>query len=98
MGAVLRIRNPGTTITLTPSSGVTRRLADVDTAKANGSINVPEFAIGKPFWNLIVVGESTNGYGIPPTVTISGTTLSWTWGSIVAGYRQPATITYGIYS
>lgn len=75
-------------------------LGQVYTGEASGAINVPEFTQGQPF--AILVNLPANwGIGGYPLISISGTTLSWTFGRNmdtwgVGWTNYPATIAYGI--
>jgi hypothetical protein len=69
---------------------------------ASGSMTVPGFAA--PSGGTVVpfaraMGNSppaaSTAYAMIPEVTISGTTLSWTYPAAVTA--APATITYGVY-
>lgn len=55
-------------------------------AAANGSIVVPQFATARPFFFFVPNGQQSDYQFIGPSVTISGTTLAWTWkdGSVDA--------------
>jgi len=46
---------------------------------ANGSIVVPQFARGRPFFFFVPNGQEGFYQFIGPSVTIDGTTLSWVW-------------------
>lgn len=74
-----------------------RILGSVNVGTTNGSINVPEFSLGIPFYFLRANGPQQGTF--PPTITFSGTTLSWSQPS---GYnsgwdKTPGTLFYGIY-
>lgn len=61
-----------------------RFIGSVNTNSMQGSINVPEFSNGTPFFvisgaNGSVLSTTSNSY--PLTVSISGTTLSWKYMS-----------------
>jgi len=48
-------------------------------AAANGSVVVPQFARARPFFFFLPNGQSSDFQFLAPSVTISGTTLSWVW-------------------
>lgn len=81
---------------------ITKILGSVYTNGAAGSISVPELSKGKPWANSIVVDGGNAGPLVGALVTISGTTISWSYND---GYNLPpplavrknSKITYGIY-
>lgn len=50
-------------------------------AASAGSIVVPQFATARPFFFFIPNGQRADYQFLGPSVTISGTTLSWVWKS-----------------
>lgn len=56
----------------------------------NGSISFPDLALGTPFFTLVT---STGSF--TPTISVSGTTISWTYDAIASLY-EPGTSTYTI--
>lgn len=74
-----------------------RILGSVNVGTTSGSVSVPAFAEGAPFYFLRADGPQQGTF--PPTITISGTTLSWSAPSGYNSYwdRTPGTIFYGIY-
>lgn len=74
-----------------------RILGSVDVGTENGSVTVPGFSLGQPFYFLRAIGPQQGTF--PPTITVSGNTLYW---SAPSGYnsawdRTPGTIFYGVY-
>lgn len=74
-----------------------RIIGSVNVGTTNGSVVVPQFSMGIPFYFLRADGPQQGTF--PPTITISGNTLSWSQPS---GYnsawdKTPGTIFYGIY-
>lgn len=63
------------------------------TAGTNGSVTNAGFSLGTPYWHAIPTATFTQIK--EPTLSVSGTTLSWTWPS------SPGTATwklvYGVY-
>lgn len=57
---------------------------------ANGSLVVPEFAQGAPFFFVVPAGQVSAYQFMPPTITITGTTLSWTWPDAAVDAKQRA--------
>lgn len=73
------------------SSRITKRLGVFSTGTSAGSIVVPGFSDGTPWWAWLVEYDFIN---FPfPTITIVGNTLSWTKPRV----NIPITIQYGIY-
>ena len=63
----------------------TRILGSLNTGTTNGSITVPEFATKKGWAAINYIATDTSGFGplymsSLPQVSISGTTLSWSFG------------------
>ncbi|CAG9184322.1 hypothetical protein CURE108131_25185 [Cupriavidus respiraculi] len=61
------------------------------TGTSDGSINVPAFAQGTGF--AIAMPAAGSGVFVP-RISVSGTTLSWTFDSPI--YRAPSYIFYGV--
>lgn len=80
----------------TPKISITDRLTSIlgtiSTGGVNGSITVPEFASGTPFYMNLNLG-SVEGWNAP-IITISGTTLSWAYPRST---RPSLTFMYGVY-
>lgn len=72
-----------------------RLLGEVITGLSDGAITVPEFAGRVPVYQLSAVAGSTIGFTTAPVISISGTTLSWTFG-VAPAYRVSARVTYGV--
>lgn len=72
-----------------------RRIGELVTGLSDGSVFVPEFAGRVPVYQLSAEAGSTIGFTMVPVISISGTTLSWTFG-IPAAYRVSARVTYGV--
>ncbi len=71
-----------------------RILGTISTGGVNGSLSVPAFSQGTPFaFPVLVLSDAASVDVFQPLVTISGTTLSWTYPR---GSGQ-ATIVYGTY-
>ena len=71
---------------------LTRIVGSVYSGVGAGSVSVPAFSTGTPFY--FVQREGDIGANINDAfkqITISGTTLSWDQ------YSKPATIVYGVY-
>lgn len=72
-----------------------RLIGEVNTGLSDGAITVPEFAGRVPIYQLSAVAGSTIGFTTAPVISISGTTLSWTFG-VASAYRVNARVTYGV--
>lgn len=101
----LRIRDPATgQVTLSITDRITRGLGAVYTGTSNGSITVPEFSQGEPWYFCSAPIEIFNAQR-GPRITRSGNVLSWDWdypgGTRTTGEgppltRVPGLISYGI--
>lgn len=92
----LRVWDAAGNLTLDTSTRLGRVLGFVEVS-ANGSLTVPEFDQGQGFARVNTTGNDIGPnaqYGWPPSVSISGTTLSWSYPSTTRG---PAIIVYGVY-
>lgn len=81
--------------TLTLTDRVGRILGSVVSGTSAGSITVPALATGTPFY--ILRSEWLGVTLCPPTVTISGTQISWTFADPTFTERVSAEIFYGVY-
>lgn len=68
-----------------------RVLGAVYTGGAAGSINVPDFAYGTPFFFIQREGDLSQFYVACKSVSISGNTLQWSSEGVAV------TVIYGIY-
>lgn len=84
MPAGLQIFDASGAERLSLTDRLTRVVGTIPASSVSGSIDVPAFSLGTPFWFLL---EQTEIFG--PEVTISGTTLSWV--------KNASTIMYGVY-
>lgn len=83
--------------TLTVSDSLTKTIATFTTTTSNGSVSYSELAGGRPW--VAAYREPTSSatqYGAA-LVSVSGTTVSWTFGSIPSGNRAPMRVFVGIY-
>lgn len=91
MGLGAQICGPTGAPTLDVADLTGRVLGSLVTGASNGSVTgVAGFAAGTPFWSY----NPFSGYGPVPQISVSGTTLSWTFpdtpgrsGVIVYGVR-----------
>ena len=69
----------GGKVRLDPSFGMRKVLGFLNITTASGSINVPEFANGVPDYQLFDSSGANGTNGSAAGITISGTTLSWSF-------------------
>lgn len=71
-----------------------------DGAPASGSISVPEFSLGVPDFSILIVAVGPNTtykfIGQSPTISISGTTLSWQFNSARGPNYPTVKVFYGL--
>lgn len=94
MAAGLQVWDPGGVLRVDLQTRVTTILGAIYVA-SNGSLVVPEFAKGTPFWMLN--RTQTGGTEIGPltlNVSVSGTSLIW---SMKYPGSESYILTYGIY-
>ena len=95
MASGLRVYNSAGAIAFDAGDRVSRALGAVQTGGSDGSITVSEFSLGTPYALVFpLVGAVVSG-GIyyAPSLSIVGTTLSWTY--TVTG--MDCMIVYGVY-
>ena len=83
--------------TLNVSDSLTKTIATFTTSTSNGSAVYADLAGGRPW--VAAYREPTSSatqYGAA-LVSVSGTTVSWTYGSIASGNRSPMRVFVGIY-
>jgi len=89
----IRVRDAAGNITLDTSYRAGRIIGMLQSGTNPGSINVPGFSQGEGF----AIAVPFQGSGVfCPTVTVSGTTLSWDWNGNGIGYRSDSLIVYGV--
>lgn len=90
----LRLRSPATGAVVFDSvvQAAGKVLGTVATGTGGGSITDASLALGMPFYFLAPSGTAYNPTIGPKTVTISGTTLSWSAAGLATR------IVYGVYS
>ena len=83
-------------LTLSLSDSITRIIGTVDTGLANGSISVPALTSGRPFF--ITTGlDSVKLDFYMPRVSVSGSTLTWTFVQATDNFRKACRIVYGVF-
>lgn len=84
----------GTTLLFGPGTSNVTVLGVVDTGKNGGSINHPMFALGRP---VVVSALPAAGTSFTiPDISITGTTITWSFRVDGANYNQPVRIAYGV--
>lgn len=68
-------------------------VANIPAAIASGTISHAKFANGTP-WFAVTANGIVDLATVSPAVSVSGTTLSWSWGSVPP---QDCLLIYGIY-
>lgn len=106
MVAGIQVNNAAGTNILTTSDYTGLVLGTVAYTSTNGSLAVPGFSLGTPFWTVLVQGSSGGGsvYSdtwFAPVITATSPggvwQLNWTWYNSGAAGNQPGTIVYGVY-
>lgn len=101
MSAGLVVRNPDNSKYLDMTTFISQSLGSVDTGGAAGSMSIPAAPAGRVLFFMVVpLVDLNQEKGKKPGVTLSGTTLSWSysyntdgWGFFSANCR----IYYGYY-
>lgn len=96
MPAGLQVFNAQGVDILDITSNLGLHLGTIETGTKAGSIVVPGFAQGTPFYMIQGENPAYAGTNAVPNVTISGTTLSWSWPHQY-GYFSSVIIIYGIF-
>lgn len=90
----LRVWNAAGVQTLDTDTKLSRLLGSVTTTSGvNGSVTA-EFSSGTPWFQILISGKV--GFINAPSISISGSTLTWTYTGN-ASYMRPVTIIYGVY-
>lgn len=78
----IKVNMPGTnTLQFDSSTLLGRYLGQVSTGTSNGSTTHAGFAQGTPWWVILQIGSTgLEDASKQPTVSVAGTTLSWTFG------------------
>lgn len=83
-------------VDVTITDRLTRYLGILNTGTGNSSANIDASVPGAIYWFFVL--DQYNGivFSRPPQVTLSGTTLSWNFGSAAGPQRYAVNIVYGI--
>lgn len=91
-------------LTVTDYTGIV--LGTTTYNNTSGYLDVPGFALGTPFWTVLVQGTAGGGsvYAdtwFSPVVTVTSPggvwRINWTWYSSGSANNPPGTIVYGVY-
>lgn len=96
MPSGLQIFDAGGQVVLDTNTRVGTVIGALHTGVYNGSINVPGFALGQPFFTSMALDPGIHA-NLPPTVNVSGTTLSWVFDVPGAVPNQNCVVVYGVY-
>ena len=92
-----RVWDAAGTLQLDSTDNAGRYLGQVTTGTSNGSATVSGWSDqGAPFFEIVPLAYQFSSL-VPPIVTRSGNTLSWSFESgILSGNRMSVTIMYGV--
>lgn len=93
-GLIIRNEDTGAVILSTDDS-ITRVLGIFNTGTSNGSRSYPALALGRGFAN--VLQDFSYPTFQPPTVTVSGTTVSWSFNVPDGKVSKAADVIVGLY-
>lgn len=77
----LRVWNSSGVLITDVETRMGRILGSVQTGAGSGSISVPGFATGTPFGIVLELAAASTQTNGEPTISISGTTLSWSFAA-----------------
>lgn len=95
----IRIYEPSTgklMIDITTSMTRVLGIYAVSTVAASGSLSVPEFSLGIPWFSILMDDDwpTVTSPAISPIVTTTSSSLDWFWDDNIT--RNPCNIIYGI--
>ena len=97
----ITIKNAAGQLMVDMTMSISQTMGSVDTGAANGAITIPSPPAGKTMYYIVVPLVNTGlNTGHLPGVTLSGTTLTWTYVYATNGwgfYSVNARIYYGYY-
>jgi hypothetical protein len=97
MAAGLEVYNASGVLRLSLTDRITRYIGTQYTGTADGAISDPALALGEPWFLVTPNGDGANVAKAEPSVSISGTTLSWSFGGLAPISRLPIFIAYGVF-
>lgn len=95
----LQIFNADGSLQIDTNDSITRFLTRITVPVSDGSVTIPGLNTGRPFYILMATNHLAENPRqlYPPVISISGTTLSWTWGAIAAWARMPYDLAVGVF-
>lgn len=93
MPAGLQVFNADGSLQIDIDSRLLRTLTHVSTGTTDGSATV----IGAAQGSVVGIAVDSPESGVTPTVTNSGTTVSWSFGSAPSGDRRAVTLDIVVY-
>jgi len=97
----LRVRDRTTgLVTVEITNRLTRTIGVINTGSSAGSISVPDFALGAGWACVLESPEPNPNLSFTwsyPIVSISGTTLSWSFLGLGGSTIVPCDVIYGVY-
>ena len=93
----LRVYGPGGEVYLDAHDATSRYLTSFKSSTSDGSIVIPGLSAGRPWYVAYRdPGSLSTQYGVP-VFSVSGTTLSWVFGSIPSDNRAACNVWVGVY-
>lgn len=86
MAEGLQVFNAAGALVFDASTNLTRLITSIGVGTSDGAVAIPSVN------NFIVAWPTRYTGGIPPTVTVSGTTVSWTFGNAPVDKRSGCVI------
>jgi hypothetical protein len=94
----LEVWDDGGNNTLSVTNRLTRVIGEVITGKTNGSVTSSEFLNGTPFYAFVErMGLEEYAVRYWPQVTVSGSTVSWSFLGGDSNTRVSVRLLYGVY-
>lgn len=90
MPAGLQVWDASGQLVIDLANRLTRIIGMVDTGGTSGSISVPGFSQGTPFYAVVPLNAYLDSYQLTARASVTGNTLSWTSG-------VSSRIIYGVY-
>lgn len=99
MATGMRIRHPVTgALKMDLTTRLPRLLGTVDTTVNNGAIAIPNLGTGTGWFAATpLYGDGVVWGGNTPTITMSGSTLSWTFAGSQDPGNRAVRVVYGVY-
>ncbi|MCY0385667.1 hypothetical protein OVY01_00105 [Robbsia sp. Bb-Pol-6] len=92
----LRCWDASGNLTLDVTDRLTRFLGSLSTGTAAGSASIAGFSTGTPWIHVLDSVNPSAATTQAPSVSISGTTISWSYASTTLAKRA-VTVLYGVY-